>query len=474
MNPVSLDTEQERTNSERGIPAIFQLIKNGGWLIIGPENKSRRSVMEDYKKAYRTIMEDHFPDEMTIQFGKYRLRYRKRTWRLRDPESDEFIEKGLRYGENPGQEAALYELVNGNLILGDCHFIDPGFGLVSNITDEDMIQFGKHPGKINLTDVDNALNILKYVMKKPAVTIMKHNNPCGVAYGETIAEAYEKSNMADRIAAFGGCAAFNRAIDRLTAEAISENYLEVVVAPEYEEGTVEILAKAPNLRIIRIGKIERLEEYRELRFVDFKSLIDGGIIVQQSPVNAITGKDDFRVAVASYKGREYRISRMPTDGEYEDMIFGWAVEQGVTSNSVIYVKDGLTVGIGTGEQDRVGVAEIAIFKAYTKYADTLCFKAHRIPYKILERETREGKRDPAQKVAIDDQVAREKGGLAGSIMVSDAFFPFRDGVDVAIKEGVTGIVQPGGAIRDFESIEACNEADPPVTMVFTGQRAFRH
>jgi phosphoribosylaminoimidazolecarboxamide formyltransferase/IMP cyclohydrolase len=430
--------------------------------------------MEDYKKMYRTIMEDHFPDEMTIQFGKYRLVYRKRTWRLPDSSSGQIIEKGLRYGENPGQEAALYELVNGNLVLGDCHFIGPGFGLVSGITEESMIQEGKHPGKINLTDVDNSLNILKFLIKKPAVAIMKHNNPCGVAYEESISEAYEKANMADRIAAFGGCAAFNRPIDKTTAEMITQNYLEVIVAPEYEEGTVEVLARRPNLRIIRIQKIDTLEQYRTLRFVEFKSLMDGGIIVQQSPVNAITAKDDLKPATTSYKGKEYSISRMPTEEEYEDMVFGWAVEQGVTSNSVIYVKGGVTVGIGTGEQDRVGVAEIAIFKAYTKYADALCFGTYGIPYKILESEIQAGSRNPSQKEAIDDQVTREKGGLIDSIMVSDAFFPFRDGVDVAIKEGIIGIVQPGGSERDFESIEACNEADPPVTMVFTGQRAFRH
>jgi phosphoribosylaminoimidazolecarboxamide formyltransferase/IMP cyclohydrolase len=430
--------------------------------------------MEDYKKMYRTVMEDHFPDEMTIQFGKYPLVYRKRTWKLPDSASGQIIEKGLRYGENPGQEAALYELVNGNLVLGDCHFIEPGFGLVSGITEEGMIQEGKHPGKINLTDVDNALNILKFLMRKPAVAIMKHNNPCGVAQGKSISEAYEKSNMVDRIAAFGGCAAFNRPIDKTTAEMVSENYLEVVVAPEYEEGTVEILSKRSNLRIIRIPRIDRLEQYRPLRFVDFKSLMDGGIIVQHSPINAITTKDDLKPATTSYKGKEYTISRMPTEEEYEDMIFGWAVEQGVTSNSVIYVKDGVTVGIGTGEQDRVGVAEIAIFKAYTKYADALCFRAYGIPCKILEREIQGGRRDRSQGETIDDQVTREKGGLMGSIMVSDAFFPFRDGVDVAIKEGITGIIQPGGSERDFESIEACNEADPPVTMVFTGQRAFRH
>ncbi len=430
--------------------------------------------MEDYKKMYRTIMEDHFPDEMAIQFGRQRLIYRKRTWKLPDPGSGQIIEKGLRYGENPGQEAALYELVNGNLVLGDCHFIGSGYGLVSSITEEDMIQEGKHPGKINLTDVDNALNILKFLMKKPAVAIMKHNNPCGVAYGESIPEAYERSNMADRIAAFGGCAAFNRPVDKTTAEMISQNYLEVVVAPEYAEGAVEILAKRPNLRIIRIGKIDQLEHYRSFRFVDFKSLMDGGIIVQQSPINVITAKEDLKPATASYEGEQYAITRMPTEQECEDMIFGWAVEQGVTSNSVIYVKEGVTVGIGTGEQDRVGVAEIAIFKAYTKYADALCFRAYGIPYKVLEREIHEGKRDPSQKEAIDDQVARERGALKGSIMVSDAFFPFRDGVEVAIKEGITGIIQPGGAIRDFESIVACNEAVPPVTMVFTGQRAFKH
>jgi len=430
--------------------------------------------MEDYKRMYRTIMEDHFPDEMTIQLGEQRLIYRKRTWKLPDSASGQIIEKGLRYGENPGQEAALYELVNGNLVLGDCHFIEPGYGLVSGITEEDMIQEGKHPGKINLTDVDSALNIMKFLMKEPAVAIMKHNNPCGVAYGKSASEAYEKANMADRIAAFGGCAAFNRPIDKTTAEMISQNYLEVVVAPEYEEGAVEVLSKRPNLRIIRIGKIDQLEHYWNFRFVDFKSLMDGGIIVQQSPINAITTKGDLKPATASYEGKQYTISRMPTDQESEDMIFGWAVEQGVTSNSVIYVKDGVTVGIGTGEQDRVGVAEIAIFKAYTKYADALCFRTYGIPLKILEREIQARSRDPSQKEAIDDQVSREKGGLMGSIMVSDAFFPFRDGVDVAIREGITGIIQPGGAIRDFESIEACNEAVPPVTMVFTGQRAFRH
>ena len=430
--------------------------------------------MKDFKQAYKTVMDDHFPPEMVIQFGKQTLVYRKRAWKIPDEGTGELIEKGLRYGENPGQEAALYELVNGNLVLGDCRFIEPGNGLVSAITEEDMLQSGKHPGKTNLTDADNAMNILKFLTKKPAAAIMKHNNPCGVAYGKTLVEAYDRANMADRIAAFGGCAAFNRPIDKATAELMGKNYLEVVVAPDYEERALEILRTKKNLRIIRIGRLEALEGYRTRRFVDFKSLIDGGIIVQQSPLNAVTSAQDFKPAVATYKGKEYHIERLPTQAEYEDMLFGWCVEQGVTSNSVLYVKDGITVGIGTGEQDRVGVAEIAVFKAYTKYADALCFRRHGIPYKQLEQEIAAGKRDSGEKQEIDNETKKARGGIKGAVMISDAFFPFRDGVEVGIKEGVTALVHPGGSDRDFESIEACNEADPQVTMVFTGQRAFKH
>jgi phosphoribosylaminoimidazolecarboxamide formyltransferase/IMP cyclohydrolase len=430
--------------------------------------------MSDIKKIYKTIMEDHFPGEMVIRFGDQTLVYRKRTWKIPDMKTGELIEKGLRYGENPEQEAALYELVNGNLTLGACEFIEPGGALVSGITEEDMIQAGKHPGKINLTDLDNGLNIIKYLMDRPAAAILKHNNPSGAAYGATLPEAYDKANMADRIAAFGGCLIVNRPMDKETAEMVSRNYLEVVAAPEFEEGTVGILSKRKNLRIVRIGRIKELEKYKTRRFVDFKSLIDGGIIVQQSPVNKINSKADFLPAKTVYQGKEYVTERQPTEKEYEDMLFGWNVEQGITSNSVIYVKDGVTVGIGTGEQDRVGVAEIAIFKAYTKYADALCFRKHGVPYKTFELEVRNGKRNRDTLLEIDQETNKNKGGLTGSVMISDAFFPFRDGVDVGIKEGITGIVQPGGSERDFESITACNEADPKVAMVFTGQRTFRH
>jgi len=430
--------------------------------------------MADLKKMYKTIMDDDFPDQITISFGGQALLYRKRAWKIADDKTGELIEKGLRYGENPDQQAALYELTNGNLTLGRCKFIEPGNGLVSRITEEDMLQAGKHPGKTNLTDLDNALNILKFLGDRPAAAIMKHNNPCGVAYGKNVADAYEKANMADRIAAFGGCLVVNRPMDKTAAEMVNANYLEVVGAPAYEDGVFEILAKRKNLRIVRIDAIAKLEKYRSTRFVDFKSLIDGGFIVQQSPVNRIRSRADFLPAKTVYKGKEYSIARQPTDAEFDDMLFGWNVEQGITSNSVIYVKDGVTAGIGTGEQDRVGVAEIAVFKTYTKYADALCFKKYGVPYKTFELEAAQGKRDIAALKEIDQQTKKDKGGLIGSTMVSDAFFPFRDGVDVGIKEGVRAIVNPGGSERDFESIEACNEANPQVTMVYTGQRAFRH
>jgi phosphoribosylaminoimidazolecarboxamide formyltransferase/IMP cyclohydrolase len=437
-----------------------------------PLNTQEESMGEDLKKMYRTLMEDHFPDSLRVSFGDQSLVYRKRSWKFPDEKTGELIEKGLRYGENPGQEAALYELIGGNLTLGACRFIDPASGLVSAIAEEDMLQEGKHPGKINLTDLDNGLNILKFLMGKPAAVILKHNNPCGTALAASLAEAYHRANRADRIAAFGGCLVVNRAIDKATAELISENYLEVVAAPDYEEGALEVLKKRANLRIIQISRIDRLAAYIDKRFVDFKSLIDGGLIVQQSPLYGIRSAADFKPAESSYQGKLFQIRRGPTEQEMADLLFGWFVEQGVTSNSVLYVKDECTVGIGTGEQDRVGVAEIAVYKAYQKYADALCFDRLKISYKDLELAVERGERAGKIKEEIDSLTEEAKGGLIGSAMVSDAFFPFRDGVDVGLRQGVKAVVQPGGSMRDWEVIEACNEAG--VTMVFTGQRAFKH
>ncbi|MDY0391000.1 IMP cyclohydrolase [Desulfobulbus oligotrophicus] len=429
--------------------------------------------MTDLKKMYSTLRGDSFPLEMTISFGDQTLVYRKKTWKI--PQEDgTFDERGLRYGENPDQEAALYELVNGNLLLGNCTYIEPGNGLVSAISVEDMLQVGKHPGKINLTDVDNGLNIIKYLVDRPAAVILKHTNPCGAAIGSSLADAYNRANRCDRIAAFGGAVVTSRPLDKETAELMAQNYLEVVCAPDFEDGVLDILARRKNLRVIRMPGINHLAAFEQYRFVDFKSLIDGGIIVQQSAINSIRTPQDLKPAITTYKGVQYSCERQPTQREVEDMLFGWAVEHGITSNSVIYVKDGCTTAIGAGEQDRVGVAEIAIHKAYVKYADILCFDTHGIPYADLVLAIHQGKRDKADKEAIDAKVKNDRAGLPGSVMISDAFFPFRDAADVGIREGVTAILQAGGSIRDFESIQACNEAKPQVAMMYTGQRSFKH
>jgi phosphoribosylaminoimidazolecarboxamide formyltransferase/IMP cyclohydrolase len=414
----------------------------------------------DLKAAYRTIMDDHFPPRVEMSYieedgRRQTLVYEKASWLI------DGVRKGLRYGENPGQEAALYKLINGNLNLGEVECIRPGQYLASDV---ELLQSGKHPGKTNITDADNALNILRYLMDRPCAAIMKHNNPSGVAVADTLFDAYHRANMADRLAAFGGAIALNREVDLDTARAVAENYAEVVVAPEFAPGVMDVFAAKKNLRVMRIRNMHRLAEFAGRRFVDFKSLIDGGLILQWSFVPEARREADLGPALCVHQGREYRVHRPPTDAEVADMLFGWMVESGVTSNSVLYVKDGVTIGIGTGEQDRVGVAEIARDKAYRKLADRLAWERHATSYNDLT--------DTVARHEIDAEVARLKGGLIGSCMVSDAFFPFRDGIDVGLREGVTSVIQPGGSLRDFEVIEACNEAG--AAMVFTGQRSFRH
>ena len=433
--------------------------KHAGGKQQGRPNSSSPQGGRSLRSAYRSITQDHFPDTLEICFSqggrRQCLGYQRVTWRI------EGQDRGLRYGENPDQEAALYKLVSGNLALGEVESIQPGRLLAS---EPELLQSGKHPGKINITDIDSALNILRYFQDDPCTVIVKHNNPCGVALGETPAESYQRAYMADRLAAFGGAIAINRELDRETAQLIAEQYCEVVAAPAFAEGVLDILGRRKNLWVMRIGNIRRLQEFVGTRAVDFKTLIDGGIVAQWSYAPRTLTVEDFLPARATYQGREYRISRPPTDEEARDLLFGWLVESGITSNSVIYVKDGMTVGIGTGEQDRVGVAEIARDKAYRKLADRICWQRHGKPYNLLagQRERRE----------IDEAVKEQRGGLKGACMVSDAFFPFRDGVEVGIREGVSAVIQPGGSERDFEVIQACNEAG--VAMVFTGQRSFRH
>jgi phosphoribosylaminoimidazolecarboxamide formyltransferase/IMP cyclohydrolase len=416
--------------------------------------------MAKLSDAYKTIIDDPFPPRMEISFveagGKKRtLVYDKVLYEV------EGERKGLRYGENPDQAAALYKPVGGNLAIGEALLLEPGEGLVSAA---ELLQFGKHPGKTNLTDVDSALALLRYLSAKPACAIMKHNNPSGLSWASSLPEAYHKAYMADRVAAFGGSVVLNRSLDLETAKEISSSYAEVVAAPDFAPGAIELLASRKNLRIMRIPAMERLEKWALKSVLDFKALLDGSIVAQTSFVSRIRGRDDFLPAECVKEGKSYKVGREPTESEWEDMLFGWSVETGITSNSVIYVKGGCTVGIGTGEQDRVGVAEIARDKAYRKLEDRLLWERSGTAWNESK--------DEAAKAAVREEVAARKAGLPGSVMVSDAFFPFRDGIEVGLREGATAVVQPGGAMRDFESIEACNEYK--AAMKFTGQRCFKH
>ena len=425
--------------------------------------------MSDLKAMYSTVRKDAFPETMTIILGEEKLVYEKRVWTL-DQE-----EKGLRYGENPDQPAALYALKQGSLACGGLTWRGPGNGIVSALTEAQMIQAGKHPGKTNLTDVDNGANILQYLAERPAAVILKHNNPCGAAWADDgVAVALERAFWCDRIAAFGGAVVVNRPFSREAAEMVAANYFEVVAAPAFEEGAVEILKRRKNLRIMELPGLGRLDELTRSAFLDIKSLADGGVIVQKSFVNRILTDADFLPATASTKEGLEVAARAPGKAELADLRFAWAVEAGVTSNSVIFVRDGATLAIGTGEQDRVGCVELAVHKAYTKYADTLAFKE-------LGLSLYELKQKAASDAALNDKLTdiglrtREaRGGLLGSRLVSDGFFPFRDGVDAAVAQGVSAIAQPGGSLRDAEVIMACNEARPQVAKVFTGQRSFKH
>jgi phosphoribosylaminoimidazolecarboxamide formyltransferase/IMP cyclohydrolase len=424
--------------------------------------------MSDLKKMYSTLSDDPFPGDLTLRLGDAELRFAKKTWTI------DGAEKGLRYGENPDQPAALYELAAGELTLGGVAFRGPGHALVAAMTEEHLVQSGKHPGKINLTDVDGGVTVLQYLSAKPAVVILKHNNPCGAAWSDAgLPEAFDKAFTSDRIAAFGGTVVVNRTMDVDTATRLTQVYFEVVAAPDFDDAALAVLRTKKNLRILRLPGLAKLEALVGEPFLDIKCLNDGGMVLQFSFRNRIRSSADFLPAMAERDGVT-AVARTPSPKEAEDLLFAWAVEAGVTSNSVIFAKNGATVAIGTGEQDRVGCVELTIYKAQTKYADRLAFAEAGLSLYELEKKA---ETDEAARTLLADirrRTAEAKGGLPGSVLVSDGFFPFRDGVDLALSVGVTAIAQPGGSIRDTEVIAAVNEAVPQAAMVFTGQRSFKH
>ena len=277
----------------------------------------------------------------------------------------------------------------------------------------DQLQ-GKALSYNNIADSDAALECVRQ-FTAPACVIVKHANPCGVAVAGGILEAYEKAFKTDPTSAFGGIIAFNRPLDASTAKSIIDRqFVEVIVAPEIGDDAAEILKEKKNVRVLRTG-----EWAESTGGFDFKK-VSGGLLVQGSDMGRITA-DDLKVVT----------DKAPTPEQIEDMLFAWTVVKYIKSNAIIFCKDHMTIGVGAGQMSRVYSTKIAAIKA-----------------------------------------ADEELEVKGSVMASDAFFPFRDGIDAAAETGIAAIIQPGGSMRDDEVIQAANEHG--LAMVFTGMRHFRH
>ena len=316
------------------------------------------------------------------------------------------LKQGLRYGENPHQQAAFY--VDGSDRAG--------------IATATQLQ-GKELSYNNINDTDAAFELVsEFAGGAPACAIIKHANPCGVAQGATILDAYKAAFDCDRTSAFGGIVALNRPLDAETAESISEIFTEVVIAPGADEAAKEIFAKKKNLRLLLTEGLADAATagltYRQ---------VAGGMLVQDKDVGQRT-LEDLKVVTKV----------QPTEAQMQDLLFAWKVAKHVKSNAIVYVKDGATVGVGAGQMSRVDSALIAAKKA-ERMAEAL------------------GLPEPLTK---------------GSAVASDAFFPFPDGLMEAAAAGATCVIQPGGSMRDDEVIAAADEAG--LAMVFTGMRHFRH
>jgi phosphoribosylaminoimidazolecarboxamide formyltransferase/IMP cyclohydrolase len=305
----------------------------------------------------------------------------------------------LRYGENPHQNAAFY--------------IDQQAD-IGSLAMAKQLQ-GKELSFNNIADSDAALQCVKN-FNDPACVIVKHANPCGVAVSTNIKEAYKKAYETDPTSAFGGIIAFNRPLDRKTAEnIIQQQFVEVIVAPKIDNDATNIISQKKNIRLLETGEWSKntIDEY------DYKK-ISGGLLVQETDTASIT-EEDLKIVT----------DKPPSPEQIRDMLFAWTVVKYIKSNAIIFCKDSATIGIGAGQMSRVYSTKIAAIKA-------------------------------------NDENLK----IEGSVMASDAFFPFRDGIDEAAKTGITSIIQPGGSVRDDEVIQAAN--DHGIAMVFTGIRHFRH
>lgn len=317
----------------------------------------------------------------------------------------------MRYGENPHQSAALYQTSEQR----------------RGVTSATLCQ-GKPLSYNNVNDTDAAFECVSEFDPQEAATvvIVKHANPCGVATAQTLLAAYEKAKACDPVSAFGGIIAVNRSLDAPTASAIVNLFTEVVIAPAIDEDARQVLAQKKNLRLLITGGLAD----PATSAMQVKS-VAGGLLVQSRDTYSV-GVEDLKVVT----------ERAPTEAEYRDLLFAFTVAKHVKSNAIVYAKDGATVGIGAGQMSRVDSCRIA-----------------------------------AQK-AVDVAAGSSSDGMTdapltqGSVVASDAFFPFADGLLAAIEAGATAVIQPGGSMRDDEVIKAANQAG--IAMVFTGHRHFRH
>ncbi len=317
------------------------------------------------------------------------------------------LKQKLRYGENPHQSAALY--------LSDDSAPRPGAALARQ-------RQGKELSYNNLADTDAAFELV-FEFDDPAVAIIKHSNPCGVAVGNNVLDAYKQALFCDQESAFGGIIALNRPLTGELAATIVERFVEVIIAPSIEEDAFDALNRKSNIRVLETGTMPDREQQRS-RII---KRIAGGLLVQDAD-SLLIDEENLRTVT----------DREPTQREMDDLLFAFAVAKHVKSNAIVYAKDRATVGIGAGQMSRVDSCRIAVLKA--------------------------------QKAAKD--AGWDEPLTTGSVVASDAFFPFADGLITAADAGVTAIIQPGGSIRDQEVIDAANERG--LAMVFTGLRHFNH
>lgn len=339
----------------------------------------------------------------------------------------------LRYGTNPNQGAAFYRPLS-----------KKGMGQVIGVME--ILKTGKGGlSQTNLEDIHHALGIVKY-FEHHACAVMKHLNPSGAAVrrgDQEQVEVYRNARDCDSRAAFGSVVAFNTPVTVDTAEEIMSTMVEGVVAPAYEEGALEVFEdfdrfrRNRHIRVMRTGPLTALPRFmgdETWGVKEIKVLGDGTLVVADPFLTAIRGIDDLRPAGSEDRdGNEVKAEVEPTTEQAEDLLFAWYVNFNVRSNGVVIASRGRTLAVGTGQQDRVGAVDQAIAKA----------------------------------VSYSGEEA-----LEGSVLASDGFFPFRDSIDACAKAGIRAIIQPGGSLRDWEVIQACNEHG--IAMVFTGERCFSH